>query len=96
MKRIITIILSAVLTMAVSAQERTPIDNIFAEISNITGRHFGIGTKINRGNGKITYHLQDKIARIPICTKSCGENVYAPTYENKMFSYDTRRNRECK
>lgn len=87
MKRIITIILSAVLTMAVSAQERTPIDNIFAEISNITGRHFGIGTKINRGNGKITYHLQDKIARIPICTKSCGENVYAPTYENKMFSY---------
>ena len=48
MKRIITIILSAVLTISVSAQERTPVEKIWEEVFNITGARQDSKMKINQ------------------------------------------------
>ncbi len=75
MKRIITIILSAVLTIVVSAQERTPVEKIWEEVFNITGARQDRKLKINRGDGVITYVHNGPFGKFFECSKDCGSNI---------------------
>ena len=66
MKRIFTIALSAILTIAVSAQdceprfdfqveERTPVEKIWESIQTITGYRQDGKIKVNHGDGVVRY-----------------------------------------
>lgn len=81
MKRIITIILSAVLTISVSAQERTPVEKIWEEVFNITGARQDLKMKINHGNGMVMYVHNGDLGKFDQCSKDCGGNV-SPYWAN--------------
>lgn len=81
MKRIITIILSAVLTISVSAQERTPVEKIWEEIFNITGARQDLKMKINNGGGAVMYIHNGSLGKFDQCSKDCGGNV-SPYWAN--------------
>ena len=75
MKRIITIILSAVLTISVSAQERTPVEKIWEEVFNITGARQDSKMKINHGNGMVMYVHNGPLGKSFQCSKDCGGTI---------------------
>ena len=75
MKRIITIILSAVLTISVSAQERTPVEKIWEEVFNITGARQDSKLKINHGDGVVRYVHNGPLGKFFECSKDCGSNI---------------------
>lgn len=75
MKRIITIILSAVLTISVSAQERTPVEKIWEEVFNITGARQDSKMKINHGNGMVMYVHNGPLGKYFQCSKDCGGTI---------------------
>lgn len=81
MKRIITIILSAVLTISVSAQERTPVEKIWEEVFNITGARQDLKMKINNGGGAVMYIHNGPLGKYFECSKDCGGNV-SPYWAN--------------
>ena len=75
MKRIITIILSAVLTISVSAQERTPVEKIWEEVFNITGARQDRKMKINHGDGVVMYVHNGPLGKSFQCSKDCGGDI---------------------
>ena len=81
MKRIITIILSAVLTISVSAQERTPVEKIWEEVFNITGARQDSKMKINHGNGMVMYVHNGPLGKYFECSKDCGGDI-SPYWAN--------------
>ena len=81
MKRIITIILSAVLTISVSAQERTPVEKIWEEVFNITGARQDSKMKINHGNGMVMYVHNGPLGKYFQCSKDCGGDI-SPYWAN--------------
>ena len=81
MKRIINIILSAILTITVSAQERTPVEKIWEEVFNITGARQDLKMKINNGGGAVMYIHNGPLGKYFECSKDCGGNV-SPYWAN--------------
>ena len=81
MKRIITIILSAVLTISVSAQERTPVEKIWEEVFKITGARQDLKMKINHGNGMVMYVHNGPLGKYFECSKDCGGDI-SPYWAN--------------
>lgn len=75
MKRIITIILSAVLTITVSAQLKTPIDKIWEEIYSVVPEMPKIDEKSKSNNGiVISYNHSGSISGEEFCAKDSSEN----------------------
>ncbi|MBR5687585.1 MAG: hypothetical protein IKX36_06465 [Prevotella sp.] len=72
MKRIITIVLSAMLTVAVSAQERTPVDQIWEDISKIVpGARTDSKLKVNHGDGVLRYVQNGIVGKDFLCSTDC-------------------------
>lgn len=81
MKKIITIILSAILTITVSAQDRTPVEKIWEEVFNITGARQDSKLKINHGDGVVRYVHNGPLGKFFECSKDCGSNI-SPYWAN--------------
>lgn len=72
MKRIITIVLSAILSVALSAQERTPVDKIWEDISKIVpGARMDSKLKVNHGDGVLRYVQNGLIGKEFLCSTDC-------------------------
>lgn len=72
MKRIITIVLSTILTIAVSAQERTPVDKIWEDISEIVqGARTDSKLKVNHGDGVLRYVQNGIVGKEYLCSTDC-------------------------
>ena len=72
MKRIITIALSAILAVAVSAQPQTPVDKMWEEIAAIlSGTRQDSKMKVNHGDGVIRYVQNGLVGRFSLCSTSC-------------------------
>ena len=82
MKRIITIAFSAILTIAVSAQdceahfdlqveERTPVEKIWESIQTITGYRQDSKLKVNHGDGVVRYVQNGMIGKEFLCSTDC-------------------------
>ena len=80
MKRIITIALSAILTIAVSAQERTPVEKIWESIQKTTGYRQDGKLKVNHGDGVVRYVQNGLVGKDFMCSTDC-EGV-TTTYNN--------------
>ena len=81
MKRIITITLSALLTIAVSAQERTPVDKIWEDISKIVpGARTDSKLKVNHGDGVLRYVQNGLVGKEYLCSTDC--NGVTDSFEN--------------
>ena len=76
MKRIITIILSAVLTITVSAQLKTPIDKIWEEIYSVVPEMPKIDekSKCYYGSDFISYNHNGSLSGQEFCAKDSSEN----------------------
>ena len=55
MKRIIIATISFILSVTVSAQDRTPMDKIWEEIEKITTARQDAKMKVNHGGGQLLY-----------------------------------------
>ena len=75
MKRIINIILSTILTITVSAQDRTPVEKIWEEVFNITGARQDSRMKINHGDGVVRYVQNGPLGKFFECSKDCGGTI---------------------
>ena len=71
MKRIITIALSAMLTIAASAQDRTPMDKIWEEIEKIMSVRQDSKMKINHGDGQLLYVHNGIVGKDFLCSTDC-------------------------
>ena len=82
MKRIITIAFSAILTIAVSAQdcephfdlqveERTPVEKIWESIQTITGYRQDSKLKVNHGDGVVRYVQNGMVGKEFLCSTNC-------------------------
>ena len=72
MKRIITIALSAILAVAVSAQPQTPVDKMWEEIAAILfGTRQDTKMKVNHGDGVIRYVQNGIVGKSFLCSTSC-------------------------
>ena len=80
MKRIITIAISAILTIAVSAQERTPVEKIWECIQKTTGYRQDGKLKVNHGDGVVRYVQNGLVGKDFMCSTDC-EGV-TTTYNN--------------
>lgn len=92
MKRIITIILSVILSITISAQDITPADKIWEDISKIIPRQDS-KMKINHGDGVLRYVQNGPIGEEYLCTKDCGGNVY-DDMTSKEIEAANERNRK--
>ena len=81
MKRIVTIILSVILSVAVSAQDRTPMDKIWEEIEKITTARQDAKMKVNHGGGQLLYVHNGVVGEVYLCTKDCGGST-SPSFDN--------------
>ena len=66
MKRIGTIILSVSLSVSISAQDRTPMDNIWEDIEKIISNRQDSKMKINHGDGQLLYVHNGIVKGIPL------------------------------
>lgn len=72
MKQIL-IIISLFCSICMSAQDKTPLDKVFEEISAILSvPRNDYKQKINHGNGEVVYVHNDVIGKHFLCTKECG------------------------
>ena len=71
MKRIITAILSVILSLTISAQDRTPMDKIWEEIEKITSARQDRKMKINHGDGQLLYVHNDIVGKEFLCSTGC-------------------------
>jgi len=71
MKRIITAILSVILSLTISAQDRTPMDKIWEEIEKITSVRQDSKMKINHGDGQLLYVHNDIVGKEFLCSTDC-------------------------
>ena len=76
MKQILTII-SLFCCISMAAQDRTPLDKVFDEISAILSvPSNNYKQKINHGDGVVMYVHNDVIGKHFLCTKECGTPDY--------------------
>lgn len=71
MKRIITAILSVILSLTISAQDRTPMDKIWEEIENIISVRQDSKMKINHGAGQLLYVHNGIVGKDFLCSTDC-------------------------
>ena len=71
MKRIITAILSVILSLTISAQDRTPMDKIWEEIESITSARQDSKMKINHGGGQLLYVHNGMVGKDFLCSTDC-------------------------
>jgi hypothetical protein len=71
MKRIVTIILSVILSVTLSAQDRTPMDKIWDDIEKITSVRQYTKMKINHGDGVLRYVHNGLIGKEFLCSTDC-------------------------
>ena len=75
MKQILTII-SLFCCIGMSAQDITPLDKIFDEMSAITkGPRNDVKQKINHGNGVVMYVHNHPVGKYYHCSKECGSSI---------------------
>ena len=71
-----TIILSVILSITISAQDRTPMDKIWDDIEKIISNRQDSKMKINHGDGVLRYVHNGMVGEEYLCTKDCGGNVF--------------------
>ena len=71
MKKIITAILSVVLSLTISAQDRTPMDKIWEEIEKIMSVRQDSKMKINHGDGQLLYVHNGIVGKDFLCSTDC-------------------------
>ena len=71
MKRIVTIILSVILSVTLSAQDRTPMDKIWEEIEKITTVRQDAKMKVNHGGGQLLYVHNGIVGKEFLCSTDC-------------------------
>ena len=71
MKRIITAILSVILSLTISAQDRTPMDKIWEEIEKIMSVRQDSKMKINHGDGQLLYVHNGIVGKDFLCSTDC-------------------------
>ena len=71
MKRIVTIILSVILSVTLSAQDRTPMDKIWEEIEKITTARQDAKMKVNHGGGQLLYVHNGIVGKEFLCSTDC-------------------------
>ena len=71
MKRIGTIILSVSLSVSISAQDRTPMDNIWEDIEKIISNRQDSKMKINHGDGQLLYVHNGIVGKEFLCSTDC-------------------------
>lgn len=82
MKRIITVIISVILSVTLSAQDRTPMDKIWEEIEKITSTRQDGKTKVNYGSGKLLYVHNGPVGEEYLCSKDCDGGTSSSSFEN--------------
>ena len=71
MKRIVTIILSVILSITISAQDRTPMDKIWEDIEKIISNRQDSKMKINHGDGQLLYVHNGIVGKEFLCSTDC-------------------------
>lgn len=72
MKRITTATISVILSLTITAQDRTPMDKIWEEIEKITSARQDGKMKVNHGGGQLLYVHNGVVGEVYLCTKDCG------------------------
>ncbi|MBR5729062.1 MAG: hypothetical protein IKX61_02475 [Prevotella sp.] len=73
MKRTITAILSVILSLTISAQDRTPMDKIWEEIEKIISVRQDSKMKINHGDGQLLYVHNGIVGKDFLCSTDCED-----------------------
>ena len=71
MKRIITILLSVIPSVTISAQDRTPMDKIWEDIEKIIQVRQDSKMKINHGGGQLLYVHNGIVGKDFLCSTDC-------------------------
>lgn len=78
MKKTITIIYTVIASLSISAQDITPLDKIFDEISAITSvPRSDVKQKINHGDGIVMYVHNHPVGKEFLCSAECGSAPFA-------------------
>ena len=94
MKQILTII-SLFCSIGMSAQDRTPLDKVFDEISTILSvPSNNYKMKINHGDGVVMYVHNDVIGKHFLCTKECGTSNDSGGMTTEEVELANERNKE--
>ena len=81
MKRITTATISVILSLTITAQDRTPMDKIWEEIEKITSARQDGKMKVNHGGGQLLYVHNGVVGEVYLCTKDCGGST-SPSFDN--------------
>ncbi len=71
MKRIIIATISVILSVTLSAQDRTPMDKIWEEIEKITTARQDAKMKVNHGGGQLLYVHNGIVGKEFLCSTDC-------------------------
>ena len=71
MKRIIIATISVILSLNITAQDRTPMDKIWEEIEKITSARQDRKTKVNQGGGQLIYVHNGIVGKESLCSTDC-------------------------
>ena len=93
MKRIVTIILSVILSITISAQDRTPMDKIWEDIEKIISNRQDSKMKVNHGDGVLSYVHNGMVGEEYLCTKDCGGDTSC-SFSSEEIEAANERNRK--
>ncbi len=71
MKRIIIATISVILSLTITAQDRTPMDKIWEEIEKITTARQDAKMKVNHGGGQLLYVHNGIVGKEFLCSTDC-------------------------
>lgn len=71
MKRIIIATISVILSLTITAQDRTPMDKIWEEIEKITTARQDSKMKVNHGGGQLLYVHNGIVGKEFLCSTDC-------------------------
>lgn len=71
MKRIIIATISVILSLTITAQDRTPMDKIWEEIEKITSARQDSKMKVNHGGGQLLYVHNGIVGKEFLCSTDC-------------------------
>lgn len=98
MKKTITIIYTIIASLSLSAQDITPLDKIFDEISAITSvPRSDVKQKINHGNGVVMYVHNHPVGKEFLCSEECGSAPFAgmTTEQVKLSNENNKKIFDC-
>ncbi len=95
MKRIIIATISFILSVAVSAQDRTPMDKIWEEIEKITTARQDSKMKTNHGAGQLLYVHNGIVGKEFLCSTDCeGVTTSFNNFTPEQIEAANERNRK--